>query len=1234
MERSLLTGAWLPQFGEFHVEGSNTLRVRATWPVGGGFHAEAHHGGVLGADFRYSALLFGDWTNSGLSTHLWFRISDEGRYGVRIQGGLVVLYRFMLEDRACAPPDSNVIAHCPLWDPDADDPEEVPLASRTFDPGVGSLRVSVDAVGPRLSVSFGTVSTELGRFEAEDDSLGVGRFGVYVLSGKEGAEVVFRDLVATADPTAASNFALLYSTPGHDATGTKRLLVRTINPVDPSDISVPQSSFTVLDKHRKARFSGRFRSPSAYGLGRAFGMQVLEGEFSGLQDAGTFTLEASIATSNGVRVLHSGPFEICSRLVSETMLWPMTIANAQARRAADEDFRRNWQVESGPQCWSVGLDGAFMADRADDQAGATLRRVFDGNNGPLYATEFRFACQLTIVRGCDAQLQFWIGDRERWGVTLQAGDAGGCAHGAGPGAVRLHREGLDVDPPKFFDPVASHLLDVAPFQVGRAYDVEVRAEYDQFKVSRHVEVLLDGLPVIDCTCPGEPPGGGFALKAWASTVRFEHAQVWARSVKLSHPWPGVWIPYYPITRLSSQGLEITAPDLDPIADSSHEHDVEFPYAAQQHGFLDCNSAIGEVTSHGVFLAALMAVWQVRASDVAAADQDLLRESILTAVLYLYELYEQGNRSGAFAHQEPGRGALSKQIDPILTTRFALYGLSSFAEAGLVIDGSQARRAFDLAAEGWNWLDRHGGRDAVFDSVIAIRMAVAAERQGRPADDWFRRAHDYTKSVLAVFSQPDAMANMQRPTLRSIPWFEGVYETFTKGRLRLEKIELVRVAVIADQLEALLNDPANAFHIVPQSDEERNPQDPDWPARNWNDMADLPLAFYPIPSPALGHQPVGDWYVCTHFLTAAADCVYIGRLASRDALEPLATGNLSWALGLNPGIPTTKVIGAPQGSGPWSAASFVYNGPGAFARTIEGWRTRVNSAKTWLSWWEESSGSRHRETWPIDFLNNGFQSVVNGHVLREGQWHYWSNGINGWVSGETFMLDDGLFLRAALALEDWRDQTQAATTNPYDRGRLRFFDTTHLDRAGTSWLFDDPEFTDWAQAQRMATDFAAGKGFGGGRLTGHHIGERVGVLCLPGKAASFTDIFNDEIGALNFSFNDINTANWAQIGRAAVEIAVNRHFGAGYFTGHQLPDRRGWIGLKPELISVFDLDNRDPSVMDSDWRFPDIDIVIDTVPWAQAARLATDVCIRKGFAGGFFTGNYLPGIRQVVAFIPS
>lgn len=1223
MDRGLLTGAWLPQFGAVDVQAPDVVQVGATSPVGSVFHAEVHHGGVLGADFRYSAVLDGEWTRPDLSGHLQFRISDEGRYGVQVQAGLVTLYSFLLRERSCSD-RPGVIAHCPLWgdDPLTDLPVEEPLASGRFESRGGPLRVLVEAVGARLAVSFGTVGVELKRIEAAEGSLGVGGFGVYVRSGEQSGQVVFRDLVATTDPTAASNFALLYSTPGYDVAGSKRLLVRTLNEVQAADVDVARCSFSVVDAAGTTRIRDRGFQPPGGGraLTRSLGVQLLEGDFSDLRDTGTFTLEARIATPGGVRQLSSAPFEVRSRLVSETMLWPLTIANAQARRAADDDFRRNWHIESGPQCWSVGLDGAFVADRADDQAGATLRRIFNIANAPietLNIIDFRFVCRITIVHGCDAQLQFRITPTQRWAVTLQAGDAGGCTHGTGPGAVRLHREGPGVNHPDHFEAVQSHRLDATPFQVGRAYDVEVRA------IGNRIEVLLDGVGVIDFTdSTGPTAPGGFALKAWSSTVRFGHAKVWARPVALSRPAPGVWIPYDPATGLSSQGFVITARDNDHIITGPpNPHDVLFPLAAQQHGFNDCNNSIGEVTSHSVFLAGLMAVWRSRAAQAGPREQDILREAILTAVLYLNELYEQGNRSGAFAHQEPGRGALdvSKKV---LTTQFALYGLSSFAAAGLAVDARQAGRAFELAVEAWNWLDGHGGgRDATVDSVAAIRLALAAQRQGRSAGEWFERAHDNSKRVLDLFAEPGAMANAMRPTLRSVPWFEGVYETFTAGPIPLDDSARSQLAGIADQLEALMNDPANAFRIVPQSDDERRPPDPAQPARNWNDLADLPLAAKPIPTP-----PVGDWYLCEHFVTAAADCTYIGRLTDRSALEQLATGNLYWALGLNPGIPTTKTVRSTARSGSWGAASFVYNGPGAFARTIEGFRAGTTAAKGWLATWEDSTGSRHRETWWFDPAQTGFQTIVNGHVLREGQWHYWSIGVAGWVSGETFMLIDGSFVRAALAIEDWRTASVTATATPYDLSRLRFFDTTHLDRASTRSVFDDPDVTDWPHAQRMATDFAAGKGYAGARPTGHHVGERVGVLCLPTAATTSLNIHLDEIAATQFPFRDIAGTHWAQIGRAAVEIAAKRGFATGYFTGHQEQQACAWVGIQPEIATIFDVADDDPDVTNSPWRFPDV----NTVHWAQAARLATDVCIAKGFAGGFFTGHQIPGRRQIAA----
>jgi hypothetical protein len=598
--------------------------------------------------------------------------------------------------------------------------------------------------------SFGTASQDLGRFETEYAELGIGRFGIYVLAPTPSFDVRFTELAATTDPTAMSNFALLYSTPGYDANGTKRALVPTLNDMEAQDYGGVGSSFTVRnaadevkirDRHFEASGPAGLRSS----LRRTFGMQFLAADFTDLRELGSYMIEARVATSSGIRELRSRLFEIRSRLVTETLLWPLSILNAQARRAAEEDFRDNWLIESAPKVWSVGLHGAFVADRADDQAGALLRRIFNTGNSPLSEVDFRFVARIMIVGGCDAQLQFRITDDERWAVTLQAGAADGCPHGGGPGAVRLHREGLAVPGAAHFEAVASHRMDSNPFKVGRVYDVEVRA------TGKHIEVLLDGARVIDFLDAENPRRGGFAPKAWGSTVRSAHAKVWARNVGLSRPAPGVWIPYNRATNESSQGFEITTPDSEDNSVSPTEHDLRFPLAAQQHGFHDCNNFIGEVTSHSVFLSALMDVWATRAHAVRPPEQESLRHAILTAVLYLNELHEQCNRSGAFAHQEPGRGALGI-TNKVLATQFAMYGLSAFAEKGAAVDKNQARDAFERATADWNWLDRNMGRDVFIDSIVAIRLARAAQREGLPADDWFNRARDNAAAVLTAFER--------------------------------------------------------------------------------------------------------------------------------------------------------------------------------------------------------------------------------------------------------------------------------------------------------------------------------------------------------------------------------------------------------------------------------------------------------------------------------------------------
>ena len=211
------------------------------------------------------------------------------------------------------------------------------------------------------------------------------------------------------------------------------------------------------------------------------------------------------------------------------------------------------------------------------------------------------------------------------------------------------------------------------------------------------------------------------------------------------------------------------------------------------------------------------------------------------------------------------------------------------------------------------------------------------------------------------------------------------------------------------------------------------------------------------------------------------------------------------------------------------------------------------------------------------------------------------------------------MKAALLYED--RLTPSPRANPYDTAHLEFFDTAHVDRLDSSWLFDDPDHALYAQASRAATGFCDDKGFNGGRFTGHYIGERDGVLCTPTTAAFF-DATDAEIDATGWGFADINTAPWAS-GAAATGFCSARGYVGGFATGHQLSSLRGMVCLGSDVAHWFDSTGQD--LLNSGEAFADI----NTVPWGKAAQAATNVCVAKGYAGGFFTGHQVNDLHGLV-----
>ena len=528
-------------------------------PVNGYFNAEAQHKGFVGADFTYSAQVSVDPNpNPSTEAHLQFRISDEGRYGVRVLQNTLTLYRFLREDEPCSPTNPAAVSHCPSFGP-SDLPIYSELVTCTYgqetctgpapDAHISMHKVAIVAQGNSFTVSLDDVTCFQFLDQTAGNALLVGRFGIYAY-GTNVKATQFQNVSATSDPTAVSNFALLYSTPGYELNETKRALVRTLNDLPSSWLDPTHSTFTVYQGDNPV-LTGPLvplLAPLLVTKGvpifaKTFGMQLLEADFTSITTPGSYVLKVNIATTSGIVTLWSLSFQIGPRLVTGTLLHQITNLNALARRAADEDMRRNWCFENPVngcsndpiygQQWSVTEDGAFYADRADSGAALVVRRMFNGANGPFpQETDFHCVGEVTIISGCKAQMQFAVNDLGRWGLSLESGNEGGCVGGGGAPALRIIHENA----------YGSHSVAVAPFPspfvLGHPYDIDIMVQ------SGNISVLLDGAPVFT-NIPGPSfPELGFALKAWASTARFRRVQAWNVNVQLNKSSDGTRIPFY------------------------------------------------------------------------------------------------------------------------------------------------------------------------------------------------------------------------------------------------------------------------------------------------------------------------------------------------------------------------------------------------------------------------------------------------------------------------------------------------------------------------------------------------------------------------------------------------------------------------------------------------------------------------------------------------------------------
>ena len=1042
-------GCYVTHFGSWQAERTCTaLQVTGFSPVGeGGEHAEAQRPGVIGADFTYRAnVKFGQ----GGDAHLQFRISDEGRYGVSVRESGFRIYRQLLNS------DELVWKLIPGGD------VEVELAASA--PHTVAIQVTGDVLRVFVDDHERTVS---------DTSLAVGRFGLYAFrAASSNSAISFTDISASTDPTAKSNFALLYNTLGHPLRGTKRGLVRTLNLLE-SGIDLAGSNFSVRTLRGRIVTSGRLTP-----LHTTYGMQLWEADFSSLAAPGTYVLRVEIAVARAVHVLESSAFAIEERGFTRRLLKPLTILNAEARDAAEEDLRKHWRHRTPG--FHTEADGAFRVDGADDQDGALIERSKDGYGGPVpngeFAEGYVLTGRVTILNGCDAQLQFGIAADHRYGVTLQAGSGGGCRHGGGPGAVRLHVELPLIG----FQALAAYIFpDDAPVRAGVAYDL--RIEVDS---SSTITVYVDGIQRLQHGGSLVPAFETFGLKVWGASARFERVAAWRPGTlfRRAQIEPGIWV---------EQPLATPATPCDGsvrLGNGTRAKELCSPLFTQRTGFHDCNNYIGESNSHGAFLSGLVDVWRNRRDDFSTFDLSRLRRAILTATQYLEELYRDAGATGRYKHEAVGRGGDDKDEHDnylLYLTLSGVYGEAAFAAKAADIDPDLAHAACEHAWKGCQWL---AGRDALASSHKALfyhQLATSARRDptfrplfehdgppppGVRVADWLDTLALRAGETFLIgsagngFAKLDTLRRSSRDTGQMIPWLEGIYALRVAYPERTTAWDAPLRALAESLAEYLLAQ--NAFHVIPQS----SGGDENQHIWNWDHMEFVPCAHRPA-------EDGRDFYNATFFGTMAYDMVLLGRMTGNPKLEKLAAGHLGWVLGLNPGVPMNKALNNSSSGTVWKAAAFIQNLGAPFARGFENFKRRLenqedvpSSAKSWLWAWEDRGV--HREVWWVDPKPNGFMTIVNGHTLWEDEWDYHNMGEHGWVSGETFMLNDGLYVKAMTAYEDWVVGTRvewASMGGPFDDffaianqdGRLELIATRG---DGTMWhrwqVAPNGAFADW------------------------------------------------------------------------------------------------------------------------------------------------------------------------------
>jgi len=383
------------------------------------------------------------------------------------------------------------------------------------------------------------------------------------------------------------------------------------------------------------------------------------------------------------------------------------------------------------------------------------------------------------------------------------------------------------------------------------------------------------------------------------------------------------------------------------------------------GLYDCNSTMGEGNSHGVFLAGLVNAYVRGGRYITPADRGRLVEAADRTLDYLMLLHN--DKTGEIEHQYPSRhiGKLtfmaSRQTmmrkGRHTDTMLGLFGIVSYVDLFKEVDPVRAERAFNKALKSAEYLEKIG----IFPSELKTSVYYHL----------FKYSGDEAFKNLAISALNDQLKNID---LRSMfcgggfPYFEGLYYCAKEFKDNPNHSWWIERAKEVDEqyFQPVLK--KNGFHVIPQIEQKEE--------REWDDMKHVPASR--------------KWGDNTRFATRAIDAIFLAEVTGDHSLEKIASAELGWITGLNPGVPGEMVTNPPTEQSLVSAA-FIMN-------------LDVRHVKPW-SWWEWTP-------------TKSMMSIVNGFVIRGGKWAY----VDEVYSAETFIMHDGAYLYAICVYEDYLNKT--------------------------------------------------------------------------------------------------------------------------------------------------------------------------------------------------------------------